>query len=134
MMVLTDAVIARRFLERALAHESKPALDAASVADLMTIAEVIDLETLAVSYTSYSLNKAAAVGWNWKSALTADAYDIGGGNGKTLKRDQWFEHCRTMSAAYGTGSMSVLDGGHGGSTSEISSIGVISSTAAATGG
>lgn len=127
--MIVDQAFARRMLERAIALGTVPTLDTAAVDDLMAIATITDGDTGAPSWTGVSLNRAASIGWQWKAGLTSDQYDLGGGVGKTLSRDQWFGHCMQLAADYAIGAKGVLDGGS--STSRIRSIPVISSTAGA---
>lgn len=108
---ITDEAFARRMLEAALGGE--PQLTAERIDDLMILAvslEVID-GSLESVYTEANLNRAASRGWQDKSALTANQYDLGGGAGKTLDRSQWFNHCMRMAAGYADGTFSVLGGG-----------------------
>lgn len=135
MISTTDPVFARRMLERAIAHQTKPTLDTAAVTDLMAIAVTTGTGGGPNVYTGVGLNKAASIGWQWKSALTSDQYDLGGGAGKTLDRSQWFAHCMAMAASYAQGAQGVLDGGASGNVrrSGIDSIGLVSSTAVAGG-
>ena len=121
MATLTDAALARRMVERAVAMTTTPTLDAEQVDDLMTLAASLDAD-LATVYTEADLNRAVAVGWGWKAGMVSDQYDLGGGPGRTLTRDQWYQHCREQAAMYQRGALSVLGGtGRGGS-----GIGVIS--------
>jgi hypothetical protein len=130
MIETTDPAFARRMLERAIAHESKPTLSAEAVDDLMQIAARTTDDSGTI-YTAASLNAAAATGWNWKAALSADKYDLGAGNGRTLTQSQWHAHCRAMAASYGRGEMDVLNGTAGGTsgTTRVGSVGLTTSTA-----
>ena len=123
---ITDEAFARRMLEAALGGE--PALTEERIDDLMILAVSLD-ETFQAVYTEGNLNRAASRGWQDKSSLVADQYDIGGGGGKTLDRSQWFNHCMRMAAGYADGTFSVLGGGGNvaGGTRR-SGIGVISLT------
>src|SRR5690606_21402158 len=105
-MTILDAALARRLLEAAVAIDTKPALSSAQVDDLMTLAASAD-EYGDPVYTDEGLNKAASVGWEIKSGLTSDQYDLGAGKGRTLDRSQWIAHCREMAGAYAPGRMSV---------------------------
>ena len=105
----TDATTARYLLEQALAMTTRPTLDAAQVDALMMFAASTDAVTLGTVYTAASLDAAAAKGWEWKTGLVSDQYDLGGGNGRTLTRSQWFDHCERMANAYATGRKSVAD-------------------------
>lgn len=119
----TDAVQAKALLEQALAMTTRPTLEAAQVTLLMELAVDAD-----ATYTAASLNSAAARGWMWKAGLTSDQYDIGGQGGSKLTRSQWFDHCREMAAAYGSGALSVT--GEFRSGAGIGTIGMITSTSA----
>lgn len=92
---------ARKLLERAVGMTGKPVLATADI-DLL-----LELAVSDGVYTSQALNRAASTGWDWKSALTADQYDLGGGSGKYLTRNQWFQQCMAMSEAYRNGSKTV---------------------------
>lgn len=103
-MTVEDAALAERLLVAALGGE--PSLSASQIADLMLLAS--EEEDGVVVYPARRLQSAASLGWQWKSALTADKYDLGGGQGKSLTESQWFDHCMRMGAAYATGQMSVV--------------------------
>lgn len=118
--MITDPATAERLLRNALG--GKPELTAEQVADLMTIAASdVDGETV---YTGPGLNKAAALGWSWKSALQASQYDLGGGQGRTLDRSQWFAHCEHMRSLYASGAASVIGDDVAPRRSGIGSIGL----------
>lgn len=112
---LTDAATAKQRLTWALG--GKPTLTDEQldelVEDARSTVDGVDV------WTGGALNGSAALGWAWKSALTADQYDVAGGSGKSLTRSQWHAHCRRMAAAYTAGSLSVIaqnrsqDGGIG---------------------
>lgn len=121
-MTILDAALARRLLEAAVAIDTKPALTSAQVDDLMTLAASAD-EFGDPVYTDTGLNKAASVGWQIKSGLTSDQYDLGAGQGRTLDRSQWFAHCREMADAYASGRMNVA--GSARRRGGISSIGLV---------
>lgn len=99
-----DAATAERLIRNALG--GTPELSPEQYADLLVIAVSVD-DLGDPVYTGAGLNRAAALGWSWKSALTADKYDLGGGTGRTLDRSQWFAHCEHMRARYASGAMSV---------------------------
>ncbi len=122
----TNAAVARLLLEDALALTTEPTLTTAQVTRAFSLASSLNAAGEVV-YISADLNRAAAWGWNIKSGLTSAQYDLGGGSGKTLTRDQWFQHCMTLAARYASGAMSVTGSstGRGG----IGSIGMVSSTA-----
>lgn len=103
----SNAVTARALLEDALALTTKPTLTTAQVNRAFSLASSLDIDGVTVRYTATDLNRAAAWGWNVKAGLTSDQYDLKGGQGKELTRDQWFQHCMTMAARYGSGAMSV---------------------------
>lgn len=113
MATLTDPLLARRMLERSIAHGTNPALPADAVTDLLTLAASLDALGATV-YTSAGLDRAAAIGWQQKAALVSDQYDLGGGPGRTLDCSQWFAHCMEMAARFGSGQMSVLGERRGG--------------------
>ncbi len=135
MISTADPGFARRMLERAIAHQTKPTLDTAAVDDLMAIAVTSGTGGDPDVYTGVGLNRAASIGWQWKSAIVSDQYDLGGGAGKTLDRSQWYSHCMRMAADFAAGAKGVLDGGAAGNVrrSGIGSIGMVSSTAVAGG-
>lgn len=101
-MATYPAATALELLSAAVALEAKPTLALDQVNLLMLIALAGESD-----YTSAHLDRAAAVGWIWKSGLTADQYEIGGGPGRTLKRSQWHDHCVAMADLYSTGRASV---------------------------
>ena len=98
---------ARKLIERAIGLTGKPVLAETDIDLLLELAADGD------TYTSAALNKAAATGWQWKAALTADQYDLGGGSGKYLTRNQWWQQCMAMAEAYRNGAQTV-DGEGGG--------------------
>ena len=111
-MSTTDAPFAQRMLERAIAQDAKPALDATAMDDLMEVA--FQQSGGDGTYTAAGLNAAASLGWRWKAGLTADQYDqLGAGGGKYLKREDWTARCHTLADMYASGQASVLDGGTG---------------------
>lgn len=128
MTTITDAATAERLLRNALA--GTPELTTEQVADLLAVAVSLD-ELGDPVYTGAALDRAAALGWSWKSALTADKYDLGGGPGRALSRSQWFAHCERKRAQYASGEASVV-----GDTSPrrggIGSIGLMGSLATTT--
>lgn len=130
-MDITDPAKARRLLENALGGQ--PQLTAEQFDDLISLAEVTRFVdgVPAIFYTDVSLNKAASAGWGWKSALTADKYDLGGGAGRSLSEQQWWDHCQQMATKYGTGILSVTGGGLVATQRPrgIRSIGMVSSAA-----
>jgi len=104
MTIIDDAAFAERLLTSALG--GTPELTAGQMADLMQLAA--DDEDGTTVYPAAGLQRAASLGWQWKASLTADKYDLGGGQGKTLDESQWFDHCMRMAAAYATGAMHVV--------------------------
>lgn len=102
----SDAVTARALLEDALALTSKPTLAPEQIDRLFVLAETLDADG-GSTWPISALNGAAARGWMLKAGLTADAYDLSGGNGKSLTESQWHDHCVAMADAYRTGKMSV---------------------------
>jgi hypothetical protein len=121
---IEDGALARMLLEGALASGTKPMLTAEQVETLLALAGVRDTEGN-VSYTRASLNRAAAMGWNWKTGLTSDAFEIAAGEGRSLKRQQWFDQCREMARMYGTGEMDVLRGASEAEAAEGAGIGQV---------
>lgn len=111
-MSTTDAAFATRMLERAIAQDARPALDATALDDLMEVAHRQSGGT--GEYTDAGLNAAASLGWRWKAGLTADQYDqLGAGGGRYLKREDWTARCHALADMYASGQASVLDGGTG---------------------
>lgn len=102
-----DATTARAMLEDAIALGTTPTLTTAQVDRAFALASSLDTDGVTILYQAKDLNKSAAWCWNMKAGLTSDQYNLGGGSGKTLTRDQWFQHCLTMAQAYGTGVMQV---------------------------
>jgi hypothetical protein len=119
----TNAATARLLLEDALALATKPTLTTAQVDRAFALASSLDTDGVTVLYTAANLNRSAAWGWNVKSGLVSDKYDLGAGSGVSLTRDQWFQHCMTMAAMYGSGAMSVT-----GTSTRRSGIGSIALT------
>ena len=103
--VITDEAYAERMLRGALGGQ--PELSDPQIADLMTLA-TSQPEDGADVFTEYDLNRASSLGWQWKSGIVANQYDLGGGTGKTLDRSQWFDHCMRMAAGFADGAFSVL--------------------------
>ncbi|MGB3330697.1 MAG: hypothetical protein WBA46_17175 [Thermomicrobiales bacterium] len=120
---LTDAATAKQRLSWSLA--GKPVLTDEQidelVADARSTVDGVDV------WTGSALNESAALGWAWKSALTADQYDLAGGSGKSLTRSQWHAHCRRMTAAFTSGSLSVIAGNR--QQGGLESIGLTTETA-----
>lgn len=106
-MTLTDAALARRRLEAALAMGTKPTLSSTDVDDLLMQAASTDADGNTV-YTGEALNAAAASGWAQKAGMTSDQYDMGGGPGKTLDRSQWQATCERLAEKYSMGRLNVL--------------------------
>lgn len=99
---LTDAVLARTLLERAVAWQTAPVL---------TTQEVTDLLALAVTDGTYGgtdLNRAASLGWQWKAGRVTKNYSQSLGDGVKFSREQVYAHCMAMAAKYATGELSVL--------------------------
>ncbi len=124
MSPITDAALARRLVENALG--GTPALTEAQIDDLMALA--LEDDGVTVTYPVPGLQRAASLGCQWKASLTADKYDLGGGQGKTLDESQWFDHWMRLSGAYATGAMHVT-----GATSGRGGIGSIRMTTGAAG-
>ena len=101
MATYTDPALVEALLTSAIGVGSDPDLSAGQISDLLGLAMVDG------AYTSEGMQRAAVVGWSWKSALTADSYDLSGGTGLALKESQWHAHCVGMALAYRTGAMSV---------------------------
>ena len=129
MNATTDAEFARRMLELALAAGTQPALGVQVIDDLMLIALTPATATAPDTYTGSGLNRAAAIGWQAKAGLVSNQYDLGGGQGVTLDRSQWFAHCQHMAALYSIGARGVLDGGR--PATGIGSIGLVTEASAA---
>lgn len=122
---VTDAEYAERMLRAALGGE--PQISDDQIADLMVLATTVEvMDAVIVSkFTEHNLSRAASLGWQWKSGITANQYDLGGGPGKTLDRSQWFDHCMRMAAGFADGTFSVLGSGGNVAGSGKSGIGVI---------
>lgn len=103
--VITDPDYAERMLRAAIGGE--PELSDNHMADLMALATSKSEDDEDI-FTELDLNRAASLGWQWKSGLTANQYDLGGGQGKTLDRSQWFNHCMRLAAGFADGTFSVL--------------------------
>ena len=108
-----DAVTARALFEDAIGLGSTPALSPEQVTRYFGLASALDADGVTVVYPAEGLNAAAAAAWDAKANLTADKYELGGGPGRTLKQDQWHDHCLKRAAAYRDGSASVTGEGVG---------------------
>lgn len=129
VLPITDAAYAERMLRAALGGE--PQLSEEQIADLMVNAtSIATVDGLIVSqFTERDLNRSASVGWQWKAAITANQYDLGGGAGKTLDRSEWHKHCIQQSVWFADGTYSVLGGSNvAGGSSRKGGIGVIGLT------
>lgn len=93
-------------LEASIGVGSTPDLSGAQLDLLFAIATVKD-DRGEDQWTSESLSRAAATGWQWKAGLVADQFELGAGSGKTLKQNQWFEQCMKMATNYATGAFVV---------------------------
>lgn len=101
MAVYAEEEFVVRRIKRALAFGvTTPDLDTDDIDDLVTIAERNG------TWSTSDLNAVIAQGWTNKAGLVAGQYDIGGGNGKYLKRSNWWDHCMQMANSYATGAAS----------------------------
>jgi hypothetical protein len=98
----TDAVLARRLLERAVKWEEEPTLTEAEVDDLMALAET-DGE-----YPVSALNGAAATGWQWKLNQIAGEFSLSLEGGMKLNIDEMIANCEANRDAYLNGIASVI--------------------------
>jgi hypothetical protein len=99
-----DLATARRLLENMVAASIRPILSADDIDDLLTqYAQIADSSRRAPSdpdwVPTFDLNRAAAVGWEWKSNRVADLYSISD-NGQTLDRGKIYDHCVERSKYY----------------------------------
>lgn len=120
---ITDEAFAERLLRYSL--DGEPALSEEQIADLMQIAVSLN-DVFVPEYTEANLNRAASLGWQFKSALTAKQFDVGGS--KTADRSQWHKHCVQQAADFADGTKSVLGGDNVAGGTRRSGIGVISLT------
>ena len=101
MTTYTDAALVDTLIRNALGPGSTPELEDEQYDALVDLAMPDGIGD------GESLQRAAVVGWGWKSALTADQYDLKAASGASLTRDQWFQHCLQMASAYRSGALSV---------------------------
>lgn len=99
---LTDAVLARTLLERAVAWQTAPVLTTQEVTDLLALALTDG------AYGGADLNRAASLGWQWKAGKTAGDFTVSLEGGMKFSREQVYAHCMEMAAKYATGELSVL--------------------------
>lgn len=104
---LTDAIVARRLIERAVQWDQAPALTSAEVDDLMLMAVSQDADGVN-QYTAADLNGAAAAGWQWKAGKVSGSYTMSLGDGVKLNRSEVHAMCLSMAADYLLGEASVL--------------------------
>ena len=104
---LTDAVVARRLLERAVLYDQKPVLTTEEIDDLMLVATSQDDDD-ADQWTDADLNGAASLGWQWKAGKVAGNFTVGLKDGVKFNREQVHAHCLQMAADYLLGEASVL--------------------------
>jgi len=62
---------------------------------------------------TFDLRRAAVLGWRWKAGKLASQYSVSG-DGRSLSREQWFDHCLRMAAEYATGGIGTIVVGAGG--------------------
>lgn len=89
-------------INAALAVGSKPDLEPERLQAVMLLAESVNADG-DVTYTSESMARAVAAGWRWKAGIISNQYELGGGSGKYLKRNQWFEQCTAIADKYSNG-------------------------------
>lgn len=104
---LTDPIQARTFLERATAAATKPALTSDEVMDLVVVASSLN-DVLETVYTGTDLNRAAALGWQWKAGKVAGDFTTALEGGMKFNREQVYAHCMDQAARYATGTLSVI--------------------------
>ena len=99
---MTEAEAQAR-LERMVAHDSTPTLDATEVADLLAMSRLVDADGLAPTATgwtpTYDLNRGAAEGWRWKAGQVAADFDFKT-DGQEFNRSQVLRHCEQMVRHY----------------------------------
>lgn len=124
---LTDATVARRLLERAVAAGTNPALTPAEVTDLMALAASLAADGVTTVYTGADLNIAASTGWQWKAGKVAGDFSVSLEGGMKFAREQVYAHCIDMANEFGSGQRSVLGSSLAGGRGGIRSIGLVSS-------
>lgn len=102
----TDAVTARRLLERAVEMNTVPVLTAAEIDDLMEIAADDDDGTTV--YTAQHLNDAAATGWQLKMNKVSSDFTVTLEDGVKFNREQVLDRCERIRDAYLSGRASVI--------------------------
>lgn len=100
-MSYTEADLVETLIQNAIGYGSTPELEDEQIEQLVSLAMPTG------EGTSETLQRAAIVGWGWKSALLANQYDLKAASGASLTRHQWFDHCIQMAAAYRSGALSV---------------------------
>ncbi len=100
-----DELTARALLEKMVAADAVPTLDADEVQQLLTRAQRTDSAGLAPSDSNWTptwdLNAAAAEGWRWKAGKVAGAYTFGD-SGSTFNRSDMVKACMAMAKTYGS--------------------------------
>lgn len=104
---ITDPILARRLLERAVQWDQKPTLTEAEVDDLLVLAMSQD-DGGNDQYTGTDLNGAASQGWTWKAGKVAGDFTVALTDGLKFNREQVHAHCLQMASDYLRGVASVL--------------------------
>lgn len=109
---------ARATLERMVAHDTDPKLDADDIDALMAVAGPGQL-----------LNAAAAEGWRWKAGRCVPDYNFAIDNQRS-DEGQVYEHCLAQAADYAQRAMTET-GGLGPGGGGIVTVGIVTDTKAA---
>lgn len=96
---------AQELLEKMVAADAVPKLDAIEVGHLLDRAQRVDSSGLAPSdanwVPTWDLNAAAAEGWRWKAGKVAGAYTFSDA-GAMFNRSDMVKACMDMAKTYGT--------------------------------
>lgn len=100
-----DRPTAQALLEKMVAADAAPVLDALEVEQLLDRAQRVDPSGLAPSDANWTptwdLNAAAAEGWRWKAGKVAGAYSFGDA-GASFNRSDMVKACMAMAKTYGS--------------------------------
>lgn len=106
-----DETAARDNLAAMVGMDDIPTISAVDFELLVTYAQIRDSAGVRPSdagwVPTYDLNRAAARGWRWKAAKIASVYNVSG-DGRSLSRAQWFDHCLEMVKLYSSSSLGTV--------------------------
>lgn len=109
-----DETQARDSLAAMVGIEDVPSLSGEEFELLVIFAQIRDANGVRPSDTgwvpTYNLARAAARGWQWKAGRIASVYNVSG-DGQSLTRAQWFDHCLAMVKLYSSSSLGTIQVG-----------------------